>query len=1074
MQTFSLNLSKNQLLKSAFFLFSVLFFNIQSFAQGTDATITGRVLDEKGESIPGASVRIKNESTGFQTGSISNVRGEYQFQQLPLGKPYTISISSVGYQTQIFSDYALNQGDRLKINAKLMLATTQLSEVVVSANSFVNKETERAGAAIAVTSLQMKQLPIEGRNFAALTALSPLQGRSGSFSGQRQSSTNVTFDGANARNMYTTGTVGNGPYTISQEAIREFQISTNNYDVTQGRQGGGSVNAVTKNGTNTSEGSAFFYQRASKATFFGNKLFPMNSEFNANGTPRTTNIDQKQYGFSLGGALIKDKLHYFVAFDRQNETIPFQIAPVFNALQEQNFGITKANLEQLITTAKQKYGMKDTPQYGDFSRETVANAIFARIDWQINEKNKLTFRNNLTTWNSPQSVNDNSNVNLLESWVSFKSIENSSLISLRSELSPNLTNELKFQFQTVSREYELNPDLPKESIPRAIITVRSVIPTATNPNATQTRTVQFGGQRFGTEYAKDMTLQLANTSYLRKGNLNFKFGTDNMLTFLDSRIVNEMNGRFFFNSLQDFIDKKPSRYAREVPLVNPAVQQSLLDLAVFAQVEFEPFKNVTAMAGLRYDATIFFKQGDPNPMTESKLLIKTNNSLADYNNVQPRLQLMWDVQGRQRDIIKFGGGVFSAQPVSYLQLNNIQNSGTIVGSIDVSGINVPTPDFVSYRNDPSKTPGIPKGASYISTINAVSDNFQVPSIYKLNFSYNRFFNSRFRAGINLLWSKTVNNYVYYDRNIVDEPYFRLSNEANRGVYVPANTIPANGSTDWTKGRKSTELGRVLALESTGQLDQMAVVIDASMKIGRDGYFTISYTKNDTKDNSSFNCCVANTSTFRPVVDDPRDQTVSYSDDQFSDKLVVSAATPTLRGFQLGAILNGVGGTRYSFLVGGNKSINGDFVLTNDLAYVFDPNGTNVPEAVRKGIQGLLDNPDVTESVKNYVSENIGKVAQRNGGINPFYYTIDLRLTKEFKISKKHNFALSADCFNFTNLLNKENGISYNHGNVNLTSMVGFDQATKNYTYNVETGAGRKLSTAGGTPWRLQLGLRYSF
>ena len=1074
MKKFTFKASKNSFLSTLIIVFLMAFFGNKSLGQGTDATISGKVLDEKGEAIPGATIRVKNESTGFQTGTVTNVSGEYQLQQLPLGKPYSITITFVGYQTQKFANYALNQGDKLKVDAKLLMGETQLSEVVVSANSFVNKETERAGAAIAVTSLQMKQLPMEGRNFTALTALSPLQGKNGSFSGQRISSTNVTMDGVNARNMYTTGTVGNGPYSISQEAIREFQVSTNNYDVTQGRQGGGSVNAVTKNGTNTTEGSAFFYQRASQATFFGNRLFPLNSEFNANGTPRTTNIDQKQYGFSLGGALIKDKLHYFVAFDRQNETIPFQIAPVYNALQEQNFGITKANLEQLISVAREKYGMKSTPQYGDFSRETVANAVFARLDWQINEKNKLTFRNNLTTWNSPTSVNDNSNINLLESWTGFKSIENSSLLSLRSDLAPDLTNELKFQYQTVSRDYVRSPDLPDENIPRAIITVRSVIPTETNPTATQTRTVQFGGQRFGTEYAKDQTLQLANTTYLRRGKLNFKFGTDNMLTFLDSRIVNEMNGRFFFNSLQDFIDKKPSRYAREVPLVNPAVQQSLLDLALFAQVDFEPFKNVTAMMGLRYDATIFFKQGDVNPMTESKLLIKTNNTLADYNNIQPRLQLTWDVKGRQKDIVKFGGGIFSAQPVSYLQLNNIQNSGTIVGSIDISGAGVPSPDFVSYRNDPSTTPGIPKGSSYVSTINAVSDNFQVPSIYKLNFSYNRFFSSRFRAGVNLLWSKTVNNYVYYDRNIVDQPYFTLSNEANRGVYVPANTIPANGSTDWTKGRKSAELGRVLELESTGKLDQIAVVIDASMKLGKDGYFTIAYTKNDTKDNSSFNCCVANTSTFRPVVDDPRDQTVSYSDDQFSDKLVISAATPTVKGFQLGAIFNGVGGTRYSFLVGGNKSINGDFVLTNDLAYVFDPNDAKVPEAIRKGIQGLLDNPDVTESVKKYVRDNIGKVAARNGGVNPFYYTIDLRLTKDFKFLNKHNIALSADCFNFMNLLDKEQGVSYNHGNVNLVSMVGFDQVSKNYTYNVETGAGRKLSTAGGTPWRIQLGLRYSF
>lgn len=1059
--------------KVLFFLLLSLF-SLKSFSQGTDATITGKVFDEKGELIPGATVRVKNESTGFQTGTITNSQGEYQLQQLPLGKPYSVTISFIGYQPQKLSNYALNQGDLLRIDATLKPGNTELAEVIVSANSFVNKETERAGAAIAVTSLQMKQLPMEGRNFTALTALSPLQGKDGSFSGQRSSSTNVTLDGVNARNMYTNGAIGNGPYTISQEAIREYQVSTNNYDVTQGRQGGGSLNAVTKNGTNTMEGSAFFYQRANQATFLGNKLFPMASEYNINGTPRTTVFDQKQYGFSLGGAFIKDKLHYFVAFDRQNETIPYQIAPVYDRVQEQNYGISKENLDKLIQVAREKYGMKNTQQYGDFSRETVANALFARIDWQINEKNKLTFRNNLTTWLSPNSTSDNSNINLLESWIGFQSTENSSLLSLRSSLGTDITNELKVQYQNVSRDYIVNSDLPSANIPRAIITVKSAIPTEANPNASQTKTVQFGGQRFGTESTKDETIQLANTTYLRRGNLNFKFGTDNMLTFLNSKIVNEMNGRFFFSSLQDFIDMKPSRYAREVPLVDPAVKQSLLDLAVFAQVDFTPFNNVTAMAGLRYDATIFFKQGDVNPITESKLSIKTNNKLADYNNIQPRLQLTWDINGRQKDILKFGGGIFSAQPVSYLQLNNIQNSGTMVGSIDISGAGVPKPDFVSYRNNPSTAPGIPNGASYVSTINAVSDDFQVPSIYKLNLSYNRFFSSRFRAGVNLLWSKTVNNYVYYDRNIVDQPYFRLSNEGNRGVYVPAETIPANGATDWTKGRKTDAIGRVLELESSGVLNQWAVVLEASMKLGTDGYFTVSYTKNDTKDNSSFNCCVANTSTFRPVVDDPRDQSVSYSDDHFSDKLVISAATPTIKGFQLGAIFNGVGGTRYSFLVGGNKSINGDFVLTNDLAYVFDPNDPKVPESIRKGMQALLDNPDITQSVKDYIRSNVGRVAERNGGINPFYYKIDLRLTKDFRIQKRHNLSLSADCFNFLNLIDKNLGVSYNHGNINLLTMTAFDQATKNYVYNVESGAGLKISSAGGTPWRIQLGLRYSF
>jgi hypothetical protein len=220
--------------------------------------------------------------------------------------------------------------------------------------------------------------------------------------------------------------------------------------------------------------------------------------------------------------------------------------------------------------------------------------------------------------------------------------------------------------------------------------------------------------------------------------------------------------------------------------------------------------------------------------------------------------------------------------------------------------------------------------------------------------------------------------------------------------------------------------------------------------------------------------VANTSTFRAIKDDPRDQTVAYSDFQFSDKLVLSAASPSIKGFQLGAVMNGVGGTRYSFLVGGNKSINGDFVLTNDLAYVFDPNNPAVTEAIRTGIKGLLDNPDVTQSVKDYINKSVGSVAERNGGVNPFYYTLDLRLTKDFRVYKNHNLGFSADCFNFMNLLDKTKGVSYNHGNVNLLTMTTFDQNTKNYNYNVEAGAGRKLSTAGGNPWRIQLGLRYSF
>jgi hypothetical protein len=345
---------------------------------------------------------------------------------------------------------------------------------------------------------------------------------------------------------------------------------------------------------------------------------------------------------------------------------------------------------------------------------------------------------------------------------------------------------------------------------------------------------------------------------------------------------------------------------------------------------------------------------------------------------------------------------------------------------------------------------------------------------KFNVSYNKFFNKRFRMGANLLWAKTINNYVYFDKNLVDQPYFTLSNEGGRGVFVPANTIPANGTTDWTKSRKSDQVGRVLELESTGVLDNYSFIIDASMKLANDGNFTVSYTKNNTRDNTSFNCCVANTSTFTAIKDDPRNIPTTFSNDHFSDKIVASLISPSLKGFQLGLIYAGVGGTRYSFLTGGNRSLNGDFNLTNDLAYVFDPNSATTNAAIKTGMKTLLDNPEVTQSVKNYISESLGGVAVRNGGINPFYGTVDLRLTKGFTIKNSQRFDLSAEAFNFMNMLDKTKGISYNHGNVNLVSITGFDQATKNYNYRVESGAGIKANTAGGSVWRVQVGLRYSF
>ena len=1041
-----------------------------AWAQSTDASITGRITDAKGEVLPGATFVLKNESTGFTTAGITNANGYFSLTQLPLGGPYVFSVNYVGFQERKKTGIQLNQGNRLTLDFELSETATDLAEVVVTsaAQSFESR-VGRLGGSTQISSQEIRRLPILGRDFTNLIALAPTSNGS-NLSGQRFSSTGFLIDGTNARSNLTSGDIGSGPYTLSVEALREFEVSTNLYDVTKGRQGGGVVSAVTRAGTNTFTGSVFTYHRADWLA----------SPFDIRGNRRTQDFSTTQYGFSLGGPIIKDKLHFFAVLDRQQESVPFQIADIRTSADANNLRISKGSLDSVITIAREKYGVSNTPQVGEFGRKTKANNVFLRFDWQINRKHTLTLRNNYTDWNNPVSVNDNSPINLFESWSDFESRENSTLLSLRSAFSQKVINELKVQFQQTSRNFRPNPLLPAENIPRAIVRVRSTTP----DNRVNSTDVQFGGQRFTPENNLERQVQLSNTTYLNTGRFNFAFGTDNLLTYLDTYISNEQNGRFFFNSLSDFNNLRASRYAREVPLAGPpTVQQYVLDLSAFAQVDFKPHPHLTAMAGLRWDATTYLTPAEYNPVVDRALGLRTDVRVKDWNNIQPRLQLTWDMGGRNKDILKLGGGIFTPQIINYAQVNNIQNSGSKVAAIDVTrpttGTNlVPTPDFPAYRSNPATAPGLLAGIPVVSTINLNAPGFQMPTVFKGNITYNKFVTPWLRFGVNLLAARTINNYVYLDRNLADQPFFTLDNEANRGVFVPANAITASGLTDNTKGRKSPEVGRTLIFTNGAVLNTLTGVADAEVRIpaikeGEPGLFSISYTWNDARDNSSYNGNVANTSTFRPIKSDPRSlNEINYSDNQFRTKVAAYLVSPSLYGFVLSGSFTGVGGTRYSLTVDGD--INGDFVggpgTDNDLAFVFDPNNAETPANIAASMRKLLDNPE--NRAAEHIRNSLGTIADRNGGMNPFFGTFNVRLTKIFKLYKSQKIELMGEVFNFSNLIDRNRGGNFNLGNQTLTVPTGFNQTTRRYSYRVNESVG--VTQRNGTPYQIQLGVRYSF
>jgi hypothetical protein len=1034
-----------------------------AYAQSTDASISGQVKDDKGAGMPGVTIAIQNSSNGFRSTSVTNGEGKYSFRQLPLGRQYVVKASFIGYDPQIKNEISLNQGDRVVADFLMSNNTLGLKEIVVKANALSSRN-DRLGGSTSINARTIQQIPALNRNFTNLLSLAPTS-NGGSVSGQLPSSTNYLIDGTSARSNLTSGAVGSGPYSLSLEAIREFEVSTNIYDVSQGRAGGGTVSAVTKSGTNTLTGSAFDYYRSDALA----------SPYDIRGNKRQQNFTTNQYGFSLGGAIIKDRLFFFTALDRQEQSAPFYIADIKSDADAISLRISKGMLDSVINIGRAKYGLGSGPQVGEFPRKTTANTFFARIDWQINDKNRLTIRNNYSDWNNPNSTDDNSNINLFETYGNFKSRENTTLASLRTQFSSSFLNELKLQWQSAKRDYTPNNQLPSANIPRAIVTVRSTLPNGTVGSTS----VQLGGQRFTPESDLENQLQLVNTSYLTKGKYNFTFGTDNTLTYLNTYISNEQNGRFIFNNIKEFDDLNPTRFVREVPIAGiPSVQQYVLNLSAFGQVQFEPVKNVSATFGLRWDLTSYLTKGEYNPIVDKALGLRTDANPTDWNNFQPRVQFSWDVKGEKTDIIRLGGGIFSANPINYAQVNNIQNSGTKVASIDITRSNtgpnlVPKPNFPAYRNDPSTAPGLIAGAPTVSTINLNDPNLQIPTIYKANLSYNHMFGDYLRLGVNLLVSRTNNNYVYLDRNLADQPYFTLSNEANRGVFVPANTISSSGVTDNVQGRKTKLVGRTLELTNGAKLNQQAFVFDGDFRYYKDGFLSFSYTWNNTKDNTSYNGNVANTSTFRPIKSDPRDLSeMDYSDNQFSNKIVLYGSTPTWKGFSFSGRFTGSGGTRYSLTV--DSDINGDFVggpgTDNDLAFVFDPNNPNTPAAVKASMEKVLNNPD--NRAKDYIKKSIGKIANRNGGSNPFSGTFDVRLAKSFHTFKTQQLTITADVFNFANLLNKNKGVNYNLGQQTLYTVTGFNQATKQYNYRVNENVG--VTTANGTPYQIQLGARYSF
>ena len=274
-------------------------------AQVTTASMSGKVTAQD-EPIIGATIVAIHEPSGTRYGTVTNVSGQFNLQGMRTGGPYKVEITYVGYQSAIYKGIQLSLGENYVLNVSLKESSELLDEVVVTASKNSNMKSDRAGAITNIGEEQMAMLPAINRSMNDVMRLTPQGANTGNgfaVGGGNYRQSSVTVDGAAFSNAFGIGSnLPGGGSPISLDALEQIAVSVTPFDVRQSGFIGGAINAVTKSGTNDFYGTAYTY--LTNENLKGNKVGDLDL------------IREKSqnylYGASFGGAIIKNKLFFFV------------------------------------------------------------------------------------------------------------------------------------------------------------------------------------------------------------------------------------------------------------------------------------------------------------------------------------------------------------------------------------------------------------------------------------------------------------------------------------------------------------------------------------------------------------------------------------------------------------------------------------------------------------------------------------------------------------------------------------------------------------------------------------------
>ncbi len=551
----------SKILRFSFVALLVFAMSAIAFGQGTvTGAIGGTVTNPNKEVVPGASVTVKNIGTNKEDSIVTDDQGRFRVANLEPGT-YNITISASGFSPYTQEKLIVEVGTVTPVNADLSVGPVQGGTVEITSEAPVIN-TQQQDFANNVNQTQINNLPINGSrwsNFALLNPGTVPDGNFGliSFRGISGLLNNSTIDGGDNNQAFFSEEKGRTrlSYTVSQSAVREFQVNTSNYSAEYGRAAGGVVNAVTKSGTNQFHGSAEYYQRNNKwgarnplgfISSFSNGVTTINpfKPVDVRHTIRGT----------IGGPIKKDKLFFFFSYDEQRRNFPG--LGIFNST---NF-LSTVNRTTLtgrgLTTAQIDSGLAFlTSLTGPVPRKGNQRIFLPKVDWRINQNNTFTASYNRLRWISPagiqtQPTNTLGRRSFGDDFVNVDTVN----LRLSSTFGANMINELRFQWGR-DNEFEFSqPPLPGE--PLTSPAYPGVTQAGTrSPDVFITGGIEFGTPTFleRTKFPFETRKQIADTVTLTVGNHTVKWGGDfnNILDVQDN--LRNYAGAYSYNNINDFI-----------------------------------------------------------------------------------------------------------------------------------------------------------------------------------------------------------------------------------------------------------------------------------------------------------------------------------------------------------------------------------------------------------------------------------------------------------------------------------------------------------------------------------------